>query len=145
MFLPHVRDNSRSLDSLTQEASVSLASWSPGYLPHYGISFTKHPLGRTLSRGLRTADSESGVLCNIALWSSDQQLQHHLGAYSGCRNSSPSPDPLNRNLQFNGISKQFGSSHVTKKHHFITLGDNFFCSRGLHLGMDLAEEARFLF
>lgn len=45
---------------------MSLASWSPGYLPHYGISFTKHPLGRTLSRGLRTADSESGVLCNIA-------------------------------------------------------------------------------
>ena len=45
---------------------MSLASWSPGYPPHYGISFTKHPLGRTLSRGLRTADSESGVLCNIA-------------------------------------------------------------------------------
>lgn len=37
-------------------------------------------------------------------WSSDQQPQHHLGVYSKCRISGPTPDLLLQNLYFNEIS-----------------------------------------
>ena len=118
----HGRDSSRSVGNLTQEALCELGllvSWlSPSLwdLIHKASSWQD-----TIQRTHVLLTLNQVCFATLPLWSSDQQLQHHLGAYSGCRNSGPSPDSLNWNLLLNRISRQFGSSHMTKKHRLVII------------------------
>lgn len=57
----------------------------------------------------------------------------------------PQPRPTELESAFERALQAIWKFARDQKHYIITLGDYLFCSRGLHLGTDLAEEARFLF
>ena len=70
------------------------------YLCHYEISFTKRPLGGTLSKGPRSPDPESGVLYKLATAVLRPAASESFWSLLGMQKLRPHPRPTESESAF---------------------------------------------